>query len=648
MPKKIFLLFSLIFFIQNILLAKITLPPLFSDNMVLQQNAHTSIWGKADPLSTVKIVTSWNNKSYNAVADKEGNFKIKIATVQYGGPYTITLTQGNTVILKNILLGEVWLCSGQSNMEMPLDGWGKVNNYQQEIASATYSQIRLLQIERSIAEKPIKSIVVRNNGWGICSPQSIADFSATAYFFAREIYLKTKIPIGLIHSSWGGTVAEAWTSYPFLKSFENLYASATLMREGKLEATYVKAMKEFIDWEDKMRVMDQGFKNADTLWASESLNTSDWKTMQLPDTWENKGLINFDGIIWFRKTVHIPRELKGKDLYLDFIADDDDIAWINGKKIGKTYGWAEKRNYKIPKELIREGENTIVIRVFDTGGGGGIYSDNFTLNDNVGNTLKLSGEWKYKIGYTLSEVPKRPESSNGPNRPTVLYNAMIFPLTNYTIKGVIWYQGESNVERSTQYQTLFPTLINCWRSTFNNNKMPFYFVQLANYLSRDSMPVNSQWALLREAQAMATQLNNTGMAVAIDIGNALDIHPKNKQEVGRRLALNALVKQYKKEIEFSGPVFESYAIEENKIRIKFSHAKGMKSNDGKHIKGFAIAGADKKFYWADASIQGDEIVVENSKVEYPLAVRYAWGNNPEVNLYNDSNLPAVPFRTDNW
>lgn len=628
-------------------LAQVKLPAVFSDNMVLQQNVQPLIWGKAGAGKMVRLTTSWDAKEYRVKADENGNWKLLVKTPGYGGPYSISITEGTTLVLKNILIGDVWICSGQSNMEMPLAGWGKINDYEKEIANANYPGIRLLQVQHITANRPGDTISVRNNQWDICSPATIADFSATAYFFAREIYEKTKIPIGLIHTSWGGTVAEAWVEKESLKQFPTLYSAAKSVYEGKTNPDFERDLKAFTEWSHNMMQKDAGYLDGKPVWTTEG-DTGDWKQMTLPGSWENKGLVDFDGSVWFRKKIQLEKSWSDQDAYLVFTADDDDIAWFNGTQIGTAYGWGTKRKYRVPKDLIRVGENSIVIRVFDTGGGGGIYADTLHLNTNTNRILDLAGEWEYKTGLQLHESVVRPSEESGPNRPTVLYNGMIYPFKDYAIKGAIWYQGESNVARATQYRTLFPALIECWRNTFRSPKLPFYFVQLAGFMQPDTVPVNSQWALLREAQDMTTKLPNTGMATAADIGDAVDIHPKNKQEVGRRLALLALAKDYKKPIEFSGPLFQSYRINGNTVNIRFSHAQGIHTRDNALLKGFAIAGTDQKFYKAFAEIKGNEIRVSSEQVSNPVSVRYAWANNPDGNLFNAANLPALPFRTDNW
>lgn len=642
--------FCLILSITNFssIKAKVSLPSIFSNNMVLQRHATPWIWGTATAGKTIEITTSWDNKKYQITADQNGDWRLRVKTSNHGGPYSIRITEGNTILLENILIGDVWICSGQSNMEMPLAGWGKIDNYENEIAKANYPNIRLLQVEKAMAEKPTTTISVRNNQWDMCTPGNIADFSATAYFFAREVHEKTKIPIGLIHTSWGGTVAEAWMEKEALHPFPTLYSAAQAVYEGTVNPEWERAQKKFMEWSQTLLQKDAGYQNGMPLWATSGLATDDWEQMALPDTWENKGLVDFDGAVWFRKKVVLEKAWTQGDLYLVFTADDADIVWFNGRQIGATSGWNVQREYKIPKELIKEGEHTIAIRVFDTGGDGGVYTDTFHLRSEDGRTLNLSGKWDYKIGLQVKEVMERPSEEKGPNRPTVLYNGMIHPFKDYAIKGAIWYQGESNVARAVQYRTLFPALIECWRNAFQSPEMPFYFVQLASFMQRDSIPVNSPWALLREAQDMTAELPYTGMATAIDIGDALDIHPKNKQEVGRRLALWALAKDYKQKIVFSVPAFQSHKVEENTIKIRFTHAKGLHAMDHKPVMGFSIAGTDRKFYWAMAEIVGDEIVVRAPEVPHPVAVRYAWANNSDGNVYNGANLPALPFRTDSW
>ncbi len=404
---------------------------------------------------------------------------------------------------------------------------------------------------------------------------------------------------------------------------------------------------------DKMIIQgDAGFENGRPIWNNPDLDLNGWKTMNLPTIWENAGYPNLDGKMWFRKEIHLPASMVGTDLVLHLgPINDIDITWFNGVKIGSLKDANILREYKIPKSIVKPGKNVIAVNVYDIGNNGGIwgYADQMFLESSNGSTISTAGEWLYKIGFDANTLGPKPQEPDNPNRPTVLFNAMLHPLIPYAIKGAIWYQGESNAGRAYQYQTLFPAMIKDWRSQWNQGDFPFLFVQLANFKQLQTEPKDDDWAELREAQLKTLSLSNTGMAVTIDIGDAMDIHPKNKQEVGKRLALSALAKVYGKDITYSGPIYESMKIEENRIRIQFSNIdEGLKIKGSDKLIGFAIAGDDKKFVWANAQIEGNEVVVWDSKIKNPVAVRYAWASNPICNLFNEAGLPASPFRTDNW
>ncbi|NDW08587.1 sialate O-acetylesterase [Dysgonomonas sp. 520] len=651
--KKIVLLLSLVFCSVS-LSAKIVLPKIFTDNMVLQQQTDAPIWGKATPEAAVKIITSWDNQSYSVKADSNGNWKVKVKTPKAGGPYTISVSDGKSLKLNNILIGEVWVCSGQSNMEMPLAGWGKVNDYENEIAKANYPQIRLLHVEQSTSTTPLDDLKATRGGWRECSPETVADFSSVAYFFGRNLNEKLNVPIGLINTSWGGTLAEAWTSGESLEYMPDFRDEVKVISSVSEEEAQRLYEQNFEKWSRNILDNDKGYKNGFPVWANLDANDDSWQEMSLPGFWEEKSLKDFDGIVWMRKVIDIPASWSGKELELNLaMIDDNDITYFNGEKIGETNGYNVPRKYKIPKKLVKAGKAVITVRVTDTGGGGGLYGESanmfLSLSGKKDNAISLSGMWKYYPSINLKDFDKAPQSVAGnPNRPTVLYNAMINPLVSYAIQGAIWYQGEANEERGYQYRELLPLLIRDWRKQWGRD-FPFYFVQLANYKPATSEPQESDWAELREAQLQTLCLENTGMAVTIDIGEGNDIHPKNKQDVGLRLALNARAKTYGEKVSYSGPIYDSYQLEGNKIRIRFKHTdNGLKAKNGAKLKGFAIAGSDHKFYWADAVIDKDEVVVYSPKVPFPVSVRYAWADNPDCNLYNGSNLPASPFRTDDW
>jgi len=645
--KHFFILFLVTSLFSTDAFATVTLPSFFTDNMVLQQKAIVPLWGESTAQS-VKVTTSWNKTSYSAKV-VSGKWQVNLKTPAFGGPYTIVIKDDKDVTLKNILIGEVWLCSGQSNMEMPLEGWGKIDNYKQEIAAAKYPEIRIIQAEHADSAVELSNLKVQNGGWQVCSPATIADFSATAYFFARKIYQEKHIPIGLIHSSWGGTIIEAWTSAGALKTVHDFDAAlAAMTSDENKEALLAKYNTDIKVWLALLDKSDKGMKDGVPVWAATNFDDVAWKTMKLPGYMEFNGLPDVDGAVWFRKTITLPENFDEASVTLNFLADDDDKVWINGVYIGTTSGYNVPRSYAIPAKTLKKGNNVITIRVYDSTGGGGIYGSPSDLTlKSADKTVSLSGNWKYAVGINTKDLPAQPAYPQGQYRPSAIYNAMIHPLLKLPLAGVIWYQGESNAERAEQYQTLFPLLINDWRTKFGNKNLPFYFVQLANYKVARQEPVESDWAELREAQLKALKLPNTGMIVATDIGNDQDIHPKNKQDIGERLARIALAKQYGVEIDYSGPLYKSFTVDKNIVTLNFTFNKGIKPKTGT-LKGFAIAGADKVFYWADAKVAGDKIVVSSSKVPNPVSVRYNWADNPDGNLTNASGLPASSFRTDEW
>ncbi|MDZ7690768.1 MAG: sialate O-acetylesterase [Balneolaceae bacterium] len=623
----------------------IQLPALFSDDMMVQRNQYIPIWGTAEPGGVVEVVIGDDHQK--TVVNKNGTWKVEMNPLPAGGPYTIEVIGKQSITFENVLSGEVWVASGQSNMEMPLAGWGQINNFEQEIAAADYPDIRLLQVQNATSPTPVNELEVDGGKWQLCSPETIPEFSSTAYFFARNLHKNLDIPVGIIHSSWGGTVAEAWTSKLTLEEhFHEFDEAITGLQnsgeEGKEEKHYAP---DVLEDEQKARSIDPGFKNGEPVFAEASFGDEHWQTMSLPTLWEETELGDLDGVIWFRKTVDIPQSWTGNNLLLSLgPVDDADITWFNGQRVGSMQSYNQPRTYQIPGSLVNAGANTIAIRVLDNMGGGGIYGApaQMSLKLNEQDSLKLAGNWKYKVAI--------PVKSNNPNQPTALYNAMIHPLIPYAMRGVIWYQGESNAGRAYQYRDLFSRMIQDWRTNWGAGNFPFLFVQLANFMDRNEQPVESEWAELREAQLMALSEPNTGMAGTIDIGNAKDIHPKNKQDVGMRLALNARATVYGEEIAYSGPIYRHMEkIEGNKIRLSFKHVNdGLQAKGSDELKGFAVAGKDREFYWADAEIVGDNVIVSSSQVPHPVAVRYGWSANPACNLYNGAGLPASPFRTDDW
>jgi sialate O-acetylesterase len=640
--KNNFLLLMFVFSVTQVF-ANVSLPKIFGDNMVLQRNRSIPLWGWADP--NEKITIQFNHQTKSVTTDKNGNWKIDLDKESEGGPFQLIVKGNNTVTFSNVLVGEVWICSGQSNMEMPIEGWGKVNNYEQEIAAANYPEIRHIKIPNTINTVPQKDI--SDGDWKICSSATAGDFTAAGYFFARELYNQLKIPIGLINTSWGGTHVETWTSREAFESSDEFKDMIAQMPSLNLDSLS-KARKDAAV--KKIEALQGSIPNAgdaDT-WKNADMDDSKWPQMQLPSLWEQKQLGDLDGVVWFRKTINVSAADAGKETTLELaMIDDNDVTYVNGVKVGATNSYNAHRKYTIPTGVLKEGKNVIAVRVEDTGGGGGIYGEVTDMKVIIGgNDISLAGDWSFKVEQIYGGA-----NAVGPNSyPTLLFNAMVNPLIPYAIEGVIWYQGESNADRAYQYRKAFPLMITDWRNRWNEGNFPFYFVQLASFnAGNGNSEKGSSWAELREAQTLTLSLPNTGMAVTTDIGNSTDIHPKNKQDVGKRLAEIALHNVYKKNIEYSGPMYKSMKVEGNKADIYFtSTGSGLMSKNGE-LKGFEIAGSDQQFHTAKATIEADHIVVTSDNVSIPVAVRFGWMDDAgEDNLFNKEGFPAAPFRTDNW
>lgn len=635
--------------------AKPFLHPLFTDNMVLQRGIADPVWGWTTPGQAVTVrLTGKNGKAMTAkaVADADGKWTahLPILNAGPGGPYTLTASSnGKSETRGNILVGDVWICSGQSNMEF---GLGKTENSGAEIAAANYPNIRLFLTGHDIAVTP--QTTPSSGAWAVCTPETIKQggwegFSAVGYFFGRDLQQKIHVPIGLIETNWGGTVAQAWTSAPALETMPDFRPALAAQRQALAAGGFPAAMAAWYARNDKGSVRDE---NGNT-WASAGpiFNSANWPTMTLPQAWEGAGipaLANFDGVVWYRKEFTLTANQAKAPLMLHLgLVDDRDTTYVNGTVAGGKDDYTASRDYSVPATALRAGRNVLAVRVLDTGGGGGIDGTSEQMFIEAGgDKIPLAGDWAYKIGGALPAGDPAPTQGGDANQPTVLYNGMIAPLVSYGIKGVIWYQGESNDKNPTQYRTLLPTMINDWRGRWGVGQFPFLIVQLANFGSNPAQPSQSNWAELREAQSLtASSLPKTGLALAVDIGNPGDIHPTNKQEVGRRLALVAETVAYGLPGESSGPVFTDMKIGPGAIRVDFSHATGGLVAKGGPLTGFAIAGSDGKFVYGDAKIDGNGVVVSSPAVPNPTDVRYGWADSPVCNLYNGFGLPASPFRT---
>ena len=642
--KKLFSALLLCVSMFMITKANVRLPKFFSDNMVLQRNKPINIWGWASPKEKISI--QFNHQTKTIKVDNTGKWLIKLDAETAGGPYRLIVSGRNKIIINNVLVGEVWIASGQSNMEMPIAGWGKIFNYEEEIKNADYPLIRQFDVPNTTSATLQDD--VSGGDWKICNPANAGEFSAAAYFFARQLYNELKIPIGIINSTWGGTQVESWISKQGFTQSDEFKNIAEKFSKSDIEH-FIKEKSEKLD-----RLTGVVDKSEIPNWKKLDFDDSQWKQLKAPGVWEQQGLglENLDGIVWYRKTIVIADEDAGKPAVLQLAKiDDNDETFVNGANVGSTMDWYMERQYAIPAGVLKAGKNIIAIKITDNGGGGGIYGDSSKLNLTTASNkiISLTGEWKYKIEEAI-----KPSSTLGPNDfPTILFNAMINPLIPYTFQGVIWYQGESNEQRAFQYRKAFPLMITDWRNHWNAGNFPFLFVQLSTYGSADANSNSgSKWGELRESQTKTLSLPNTGMIVTTDIGNPTDIHPKNKQEVGKRLAALALHDVYNKQGEYMSPMYKSIKIEGNKAILSFSHAENgwfVKDKYG-YLKGFEIAGADKKFYPAKAIFDGDKIVVlQDGIVEKPVAVRYNWADDAsEGNVYNMEKFPLAPFRTDEW
>ncbi len=646
--QRVLFLFSVVgafmFFSSPSIADGLELASVFGDNMVIQRDAPITVWGWAQPNEAVTVSLKDVRATVNAGED--GSWRTVLPAISVGDPFEINVgSNSGSIELRNVLAGEVWICSGQSNMEWTV---AKSGDPQNEIANGDYPMIRHVKIYNTTKTSP--QLRAANTGWSVCSPQTVGDFTAVGYYFARRLHKDLQVPIGLVNTTWGGTVVEAWIEGRVLRDHPDF--TEVVKRIEADAADEEKAAKFSAQLQQWKKLLPAAAYGPAEAYHPTDFDDSDWKTIPVPAYWENKGYKGVDGVGWYRRKVTIPQSWVGKPLTISLgVIDDVDATYVNGNKVGGTTGWDIERVYEIDPSVNTTTDVSIAVRVIDGNGGGGMVGDRkkYTLSVAGEKPMSLAGRWKMRLEPATEKLGPAPRRSyTGHNTPTGLFNAMVNPLIPFKAQGVIWYQGESNGERGKQYQTLFPMLINNWRDKWQD-EMSFYWVQLANFQPASDWPYDSKWAELREAQSMTLSLPKTGQAVIIDIGDARNIHPKNKQDVGERLARHALAKDYGKPIKFSGPFYKGFEVDGSKVRISFDFDEGLRARDGQPLKRFEIAGDDRKFHWAEATIEGDEVVVTCEKVTAPVAVRYAWAENPEgCNLTNETGLPASPFRTDSW
>lgn len=635
---------TLILFTLSRLTAAEPLPfvsPVFGSHMVLQRDKTNTIWGWTKPGEKVRVEIS--GQTATATAGADGRWQTQFLPPNTGGPCTLTISgEGRKISLTNLLVGDVWLCGGQSNMEFPLS---RARHGDDEVKAAGQPQIRLFTVKSQPGYAP-KSTV--QGAWRVCSPKTVTEdggFSAVGYFFARKIQSETNVPIGLIKDCIGGTPAESWTSAESLRILKDF--DDTLMEVERLHSNHSPEYGNYIShWYDEFDVGQKGN------WAATGYDDHDWKTVAIPGGFAELGVPDAPSVCYFRKTFTLPDPLPaGSARVLLGVIEKMDTTQINGRWVGAS-AWVENpRAYPIPDGVLKPGKNVLAVRVFKTRPNGGFQSLPGQLKLVLGDKseILLGGDWKGKVSVDAKAPHPLPLGfENWPTMPAVLYNGMIAPVAPLGIAGAIWYQGEANAGRAAQYRRLMPALIADWRRVFQQGDFPFYIVSLAAFMPHKNIPGDDGWAELREAQAFTAQtVPHSGLAVTIDVGDANDIHPRDKKEVGERLALCALANHYGRKVVFSGPTFDRVENLPGALKLHFKNTEGGLVVRGDKLGEFSVAGDDRKGFWADAKIEGDAVIVSSPEVLQPKAARYAWQGYPQATLFNGAGLPAVPFRTDN-
>ena len=616
--------------------------PIFGDNMVLQRGKPNTIWGWSTPGQVVQVEIAGHNA--RAVTGTNGRWQAQLEPPAPGGPYSIKITGPQTVVLREVLVGDVWLCGGQSNMQV---GLGAARNGAAEIKAANHPEIRFFVVAQHAS---YSSTSVPVGSWKITSPQTVGEgggLSAVAYYFALRLQEDVHVPIGLIQDCIGGTPAETWTSPEALRQLQDFDPQL-----AELDRLKVKGGPEYgnyiMHWYDDY---DIGLKNKS--WAAADLDVSNWKTVHVPGGFDELGVSDTPSVCWFRKEITLPDPLPAgrARIYLGVI-ERMDTTYINGTWVGAS-AWVENpRVYFLKDGILTPGKNTVTVRVFKTKPQGGFMTkpEGLRLVLGDGNEIPLAGEWKGALSVDARPPHPLPMSfENWPSMPSVLYKGMLEPIAPLALTGAIWYQGEANSERAYQYRKLLPAMIADWRKLFGQGDFPFYIVSLPAFMHHQNEPVEAAWAEMREAQALtARSVRNSGLAVAVDTGDPDNIHPPDKKVVGERLALNALAQYYGKQIPYKGPTFKSFERIGSELKLHFANIDGGLAVKGDKLGEFSVAGSDHKWYWADARIEGDAIIVSSPQVPAPIAARYAWQSFPVATLFNGAGLPAVPFRTDDW
>ncbi len=620
--------------------AEVRLAPIFGDHMVLQRHQPIPVWGWADPGEMVRL--ELNQQRTQTQADSQGRWRAVFAAEQAGGSYQLSVVGSNTVVVNDVLIGEVWLAGGQSNMEWSV---AQSRDAATETAQSNWPQIRHIKIPKTLAFTPQDRS--GEASWKISTPQNVGQFTAAGYFFSRKLHQELGVPIGIVNATWGGTNIETWISAQTLETQSDFKMHAMPADAAAFETKYNARMWEMVS---RWRQGTASRSSALTDWQTLELDDSAWPKLRAPGYWEEQGLKDLDGVVWYRRTIELSTAQVASAATLQLsMVDDCDETFVNGTPVGKTCGWDMQRRYTLPAQILRAGKNVIAVRVTDTGGGGGFHGQADAMQLHTANgRVALAGTWRAEVESVMRK------GFPGPNDlPTLAFNAMIKPIAAFPVKGVIWYQGESNVPRAQQYAQTFPMLIADWRMQWGQPTLPFYFVQLASFLPlKNNSLRGSTWAELRDAQLQTLKVPRTGMVVSTDVGDANSIHPLNKQAIGQRLALHALKNEYgKSELVASGPLYRAMRVRGRQIEINFTGIGSglIISSDSTQLFGFTIADHSGQFRPAQAYISGNSVIVHSPKIAQPKAVRYGWLDNPQLaNLFNREGLPASPFRTDNW
>lgn len=638
-------------------LSALELPGIFSDHMVVQHDQPVQVWGQAAPGASVELTLAESTQKIRA--DAAGAWRTEMVAPPVGGPYTLRIVSGDEErVFEDVLSGEVWIASGQSNMDWTVQN---SDGKKEVLDSAEVPGIRLFKFPRTITHEPA---AMADANWALANRGSVIDFSAVAWHFARKLHEETGRPVGLIQSAWGGTYVQAWMPYASLEKFDFMQTALEKYTRGQVDNETFQlpdeaALREAL--RAHRQLMDPGNRGILSGWQLSHFDDGGWELFPVPGKLEAVAP-STDGAFWVRRSIEIPEDWVGKDLLLSLgPIDDFDHTYFNGYEIGSTGPEVENahgqpRHYTVPAERVQAGRNLIAIRVFDRYRDGGFMGEagELTLRpagSDGRDRIALAGDWRYTFEFRAvdpegSEVIRRLQPT--PNQPAVLYNGMLHPIEPYGIRGAIWYQGESNSGRPEQYAELFPAMIEAWRERWGQGDFPFLYVQLANFKALQTEPAEGGWALIREAQQAALKLPNVGEAVILDVGEADDIHPRDKQTPGHRLAALALAMAHGKDLPHQSPTLAGTTVEGSAMRLRFEHVYGgLETRDGEPPRGFALLGQDGTWRWAEARIEkSDTIVLSHPEIEEPVAARYAWANNPIGNLNSAAGFPMSGFRTD--